>query len=83
MQQDAVDALSEVDALVLVKVYVPVKLRDIDTTKANCAHIRDFVTEAEVVKAAAESGDYIGRQFSIRQHKHNVRQDPTGRFFLE
>ena len=81
VQQDAVDALSEVDALVMVKVYVPVKLRDIDATKANCGHIRDLVTVDEVVKAAAQSGADIGRQFSSRQH--NVRQDAKGRFFLE
>ena len=81
VQQDAVDALSEVDALVIVKVYVPVKLRDIDATKANCGHIRDLVTVDEVVKAAAQSGADIGRQFSSRQH--NVRQDAKGRFFLE
>ena len=65
----------------MVKVYVPVKLRDIDATKANCGHIRDLVTVDEVVKAVAQSGADIGRQFSSRQH--NVRQDAKGRFFLE
>ena len=84
LQRNAVDSLEQVDVEAVVTVHVPVKLRDIDATKANCDGIREHIkARPQLVAAAAKSWSKIEQHIAKAEYK--VTQDPKNdrRFYLK